>query len=537
MASERIEPEGDGVIVKIGQRLVVSFGVLIGLIFAMCIVAIVSMSRMAEGSKRLVEHDWEAGKLVTRALDNERGSIARVFQIVSDPSADRMREARDRLRENQSAYNDSLQKLDAFFSEQDGQAALAKARASGAAYDAACAQTIALVDAGKRGDAVQLAYGDAYDKLHRFADDLRALSDYQTRSASLTVDDDVHVYAISRALMIAATLLAMLSGAALAWAVTRRITRPLAAAVHAAHQVASGDFTVDLKPEGRDEIAALLDALNEMAHNLGGVMRGVDDVAAAVTSAAHEIAAGNLDLSQRTEAQAASLEETAASMEQLTSTVRHNADNARHANEMAARVTQDVDAGANAVVEIVATMQGIAESSKNVEGIISVIESIAFQTNILALNAAVEAARAGEDGRGFAVVAGEVRTLAQRSANAAREIRALISESAARVGAGAELVRRTGETMTDIRTDVSQVSSLVAAIAGASDEQGRGIGQVCTAVTQMDEATQQNAALVEQAAAAAQSLTEQATHLQQTLSRFKLRAGAGAFGASRRGDR
>ncbi|MGV2288662.1 methyl-accepting chemotaxis protein [Trinickia sp. YCB016] len=511
---------------KIGQRLAFSFAVLICLIFAMCVVAVVSMSKMADGTTHLVEHDWAAGAQVTRALDNERGSIARVFQIASDPSPDRMREARDRLHDNQSEYDDALQKLGAMLTEPDGQAVLAKARASEAIYNDACTQTIALVDSGKRDEAVQLAYGDTYVKLHRFADDLRALSDYQAHAASLAVDASARVYTISRTVMIAAALLAVLAGSALAWAVTRRITRPLSAAVFAANQVAAGDFTVELRPEGKDEIADLLHALNEMASKLSGVLRGVGEVAAAVTSAAHEIAAGNIDLSQRTEQQAASLEETAASMEELTSTVQHNAGNARHANEMSARVTQDVGAGANAVDEIVATMQGIAESSKNVEGIITVIESIAFQTNILALNAAVEAARAGEQGRGFAVVAGEVRTLAQRSASAAREIRDLISDSAARVAAGSTLVRSTGETMTGIRTDVERVSGLIAEIAGASEEQGRGIGQVSIAVTQMDEVTQQNAALVEEAAAAAQSLSEQAARLQQTLSGFKLRNGS-----------
>ncbi|QCP51321.1 HAMP domain-containing protein [Trinickia violacea] len=489
----------------------------------MCVVAIVSMSKMADGTTHLVEHDWAAGVQVTRALDNERGSIARVFQIASDPSADRMREARDRLHDNQSEYDDALQKLGAMLTEADGQAVLAKARASEALYNDACTQTIALVDAGKRDEAVQLAYGDTYVKLHRFADDLRALSNYQAHAASLAVDASARVSTISRTVMIAAALLAVLAGSVLAWAVTRRITRPLATAVFAANQVAAGDFTVELRPEGKDEIADLLHALNEMASKLSGVLRGVGEVAAAVTSAAHEIAAGNIDLSQRTEQQAASLEETAASMEELTSTVQHNAGNARHANEMSARVTQDVGAGANAVDEIVATMQGIAESSKNVEGIITVIESIAFQTNILALNAAVEAARAGEQGRGFAVVAGEVRTLAQRSASAAREIRDLISDSVARVAAGSTLVHRTGETMTGIRGDVERVSGLIAEIAGASEEQGRGIGQVSIAVTQMDEVTQQNAALVEEAAAAAQSLSEQAARLQQTLTGFKLR--------------
>ncbi|RKP44335.1 methyl-accepting chemotaxis protein [Trinickia fusca] len=510
---------------KIGQRLAISFAVLICLIFAMCVVAVVNMSRMAAGSAWLVSHDWAADKQVTRAIDNERGSVARIFQIASDPSPERMHEAHDRLRENQTEYNDALNKLAPFMTQPQGQAVLADARASGAEYDAAAAKVIELADGGNRDEAAKVAYGDAYVKLHSFADKLRALSDYEAKQAGVTVDDNDHLASFSRGVMIGATLLAVLAGTALAWTVTRRITKPLASAVSVANRVASGDLTAELRADGRDEIAELLNALNRMTQNLAGVLRDVAEVSSAVTMASREIATGNLDLSRRTEEQAAALQETAASMEQITGTVHNNAGNANQANDMAARVSRDVGAGTNAVQEIVVTMQGIADSSKDVEGIITTIESIAFQTNILALNAAVEAARAGEQGRGFAVVAGEVRTLAQRSATAAREIRDLISASVSRIGVGADLVRRTGDTMAAIRDDVVRVSGVIAEIAGASDEQSKGISQVSIAVTQMDQVTQKNAALVEEAAAAAQSLSEQATRLQQTLSRFRL-AGA-----------
>ncbi|GLU34104.1 methyl-accepting chemotaxis protein [Trinickia caryophylli] len=487
----------------------------------MCAVAVVNMARMAAGTDWLVSHDWRADKEVTRAIDNERGSIARVFQIVSDPSPDRMREARERSRDNQIEYDDALKKLGPYMLDAPGQAALADAAAAGRAYDASMMQIIALVDAGRRDEAAKLAYGDTYDKLHAFADKLRALSQYQAKLAGETMHENDRLASLSRTIMIVATLLAAAIGAALAWAVTRRITGPLARAVSAANRVASGDLTTQLTAEGRDEIADLLHALNRMTQNLADVLREVANVSAAVTSASQEIASGNLDLSQRTEEQAAALEQTAASMEELTSTVSNNTGHAHHANEMAERMSRDVGAGTSAVEEVVVTMQGITESSRNVEGIISVIEGIAFQTNILALNAAVEAARAGEQGRGFAVVAGEVRTLAQRSATAAREIRDLIAESASRVGAGADIVRTTGDTMAGIHADVVRVSGLIAEIASASDEQSRGIGQVGTAISQMDHATQRNAALVEEVAAAAQSLAEQARRLQHTLARFR----------------
>lgn len=507
---------------KIGHRLAISFAVQIGMIFVMCIVAIVNMSSMAQSTSRLVSHDWQADKLITRAIDNERGSIARVFQIASDPSPERMREAHDRLRDNQGAYDEALRKLSDYFGDTEGRALLAEAMTAGRAYDDASARVVALAAAGTREEAARVAYGDAYLELHKFADKLRALSKYEAKQAAETVMENESRSSSARTIMIVTMVFAVVIGTALAWAVTRRITRPLANAVSVANQVAAGDLTAELRAQGSDEIAELLHALNRMTQNLSEVLRDVAEVSEAVTSASHEIASGNLDLSRRTEEQAAALEQTAASMEELTSTVRNNADNAKHANEMATRMTRDVGAGTGAVEEVVVTMQGISGSSKNVEGIISVIEGIAFQTNILALNAAVEAARAGEQGRGFAVVAGEVRTLAQRSATAAREIRDLIADSVSRVGAGAGLVRKTGETMAGIRSDVERVSTLIAGIASASEEQSRGISQVGTAVSQMDQVTQRNAALVEEAAAAAQSLSEQAVRLQQTLKRFRL---------------
>ncbi|MGI4861782.1 MAG: methyl-accepting chemotaxis protein [Janthinobacterium lividum] len=288
--------------------------------------------------------------------------------------------------------------------------------------------------------------------------------------------------------------------------------------------MAGGDLATEIRVDSNDEIGAMLSALDAMRCTLAGTIAQVERASSSVSHATGEIAAGNQDLSARTEEQAASLGETASSMEQITATVRQNSENARHASEFVKDTRKVAQEGNTLVAEVVQTMKGIQDSSRQIADIIGIIESIAFQTNILALNAAVEAARAGEQGRGFAVVATEVRTLAQRSANAAKEITALIQTSGARVQTGSELVNRTGNTMTKIDASILRTAEMIEGIASASNEQSRGIEQVNLAVTQMDEVTQQNAALVEQAAAAAHSLQEQAEQLKRAISVFRISA-------------
>ena len=336
--------------------------------------------------------------------------------------------------------------------------------------------------------------------------------------------------ASARKIMIALGVIALALGAAFGWLLTRSITRPLAGAVDLAQQVAAGDLTAEIRVESRCEVGALMAALKTMTESLRKTVTEVRAGTETIVTASQQIASGNLDLSSRTEQQAGSLEETASSMEELTSTVRQNADNARQANVLAKNASQIASHGGEVVAQVVATMASINESSKKIGDIIAVIDGIAFQTNILALNAAVEAARAGEQGRGFAVVASEVRNLAQRSAGAAKEIRALITDSVAKVDAGGRLVDDAGTTMQEIVQGITRVTDIMSEIASASAEQTVGIEQVNEAITQMDGVTQQNAALVEEAAAAAASLQEQAAALAQLVSVFNV-GGSAATGA------
>jgi methyl-accepting chemotaxis protein len=306
--------------------------------------------------------------------------------------------------------------------------------------------------------------------------------------------------------------------------IMRTITRPLQNAITVANKIADGHLENDVTNHSRDEFKDLLGALIRMDSQLTRIVKGIKNSSATIATASGEIAAGNLDLSGRTEAQASSLEQTASAMEQLTATVKQNSESAHEASKLASTASQIAINGGAVVEEVITTMSSINESSRKIVDIIAVIDGIAFQTNILALNAAVEAARAGEQGRGFAVVATEVRNLAQRSAAAAKEIKQLIDDSVQRVDIGSKLVANAGITMREVVTSVKSVSDIVSEISSASQEQASGIDQVNQAVAQMDEVTQQNAALVEQAAAAAQSLNEQAGNLEQSVRVFALRS-------------
>jgi methyl-accepting chemotaxis protein len=318
------------------------------------------------------------------------------------------------------------------------------------------------------------------------------------------------------------TALALIIGSVLALLISRSITRPIAKAVSVAEKVAAGDLSTRIDVDGSDETAQLLQSLQTMTHGLVSIVSQVRNSSDSIATGSSEIAMGNADLSQRTEEQASNLQQTAASMEEMNVTIKQNADTARTANQLATSASQVAAKGGEVVSQVVATMEDITASSRKISEIISVIDGIAFQTNILALNAAVESARAGEHGRGFAVVAGEVRNLAQRSAEAAKEIKSLISQSVDKVEAGSRYVGEAGLTMDDIVNQVRRVADLIGEIGAATSEQTQGIDQISHAVNQLDQVTQQNAALVEESAAAAESLKHQAANLAHVVSVFKL---------------
>jgi len=377
-------------------------------------------------------------------------------------------------------------------------------------------------DASKRDEVVKFLLTSVRKEQTAYLNTLTELAKYQGEAVNVASREAHQAYSASRSMMLGLTLVAALLAAAVLWWVTRSITSPLNRAVGLAQAVAEGDLTQRIECDTRDETGQLLRALKNMNESLVRTVGKVRSGSDTITTASNEIASGNLDLSSRTEQQASSLEETASSMEELTSTVQQNAANARQATQLVVAASGFATRGGRVVGEVVSTMGAIKESSNRIVDIIAVIDGIAFQTNILALNAAVEAARAGEQGRGFAVVASEVRNLAARSASAAKEIKELIGRSVETVDAGARLVDEAGVTMDGIVTAVQQVAQIMNQISAASDEQSSGIAQVNQAIVQIDDVTQQNAALVEEAAAAAQSMRDQAEMLAEAVSVFRL---------------
>jgi methyl-accepting chemotaxis protein len=401
-------------------------------------------------------------------------------------------------------------------------ALLADARKRQGTFQAGVKRIVGMVQAGKQAEATFAADEEMIPMMAPFLSSLAGLEKRVATTVSATEAANHQVLKSALWSSAAAGVLAVLVSVASATSLAVSLTQPLARALRHAEQVADGDLISRVHATGRNEISLLLQALDRMSNRLTTVVSDVRQNSESLATASAQIAQGNQDLSERTQQQASALQETAASMEQLGSTVERNADNARQANQLAQGASAVAVKGGDVVGQVVETMKGINDSSKKIADIISVIDGIAFQTNILALNAAVEAARAGEQGRGFAVVASEVRSLAQRSAAAAKEIKTLIGVSVERVEQGTVLVDQAGATMTEIVVSIKRVTEIMGEISAASNEQSSGVAQVGDAVSQMDQATQQNAALVEQSTAAAESLKGQAQQLVQAVSAFKL---------------
>ncbi|CAD6518055.1 hypothetical protein LMG27952_00943 [Paraburkholderia hiiakae] len=520
--------------IKIGPRLGAGFAIVLLLLGAVGGIGLLQASRIFDGTQE-IGANWlpsveTLGNLRNQAQDVRRTSLRML--IASDAS------------EKATLHDQHSQMIGQFGTTFDGYSKLVSSAEEHRVADSIGTAWSQYLDDDKKIEAlVMSADGGSADARAAVstasAKSFQALMDLINQDVTLNHNGSTAEVAMAKAAYhsafawtIALLVLAIGFGATIALFITRSITGPIARAVDVAETVARGDLTARIEVDGSDEAAQLLGALRHMNERLVDLVGRVRTGSEGIATASAQIAAGNTDLSQRTEEQAASLEETAASMEELTATVKQNADNATQGNTLAGQASQTATRGGEVVGRVVDTMRDIANSSEQVAQIISVIEGIAFQTNILALNAAVEAARAGEQGRGFAVVAGEVRTLAQRSATAAREIKELISVSVERVNNGTALVDDAGRTMGEIVQSVKRVADLMNEISAASGEQRTGIEQVNQAVTQMDEVTQQNAALVEEASAAAQSMSSQAAALRELVSMFNIGAAGRAATAS-----
>jgi methyl-accepting chemotaxis protein len=507
---------------KIGTRLGLAFATVLTLMLGMAAIGVGSAGKIQGNLNGIIHGNVYKMGLVQDMSDAVHivSRVTRTMVILTDEAA--MANEFKKIEMARGNYNTAFDALQKTPSDEADNTARSKIVELQKAARLLNDQVIELGRLNKNSEAAEILMKEAGPATQKWLDalheDIVALKAKGENEAAAAQDS----YSGARILMFSLAALALAIGSVLAWLATRSITGPINEAVKLAETVAAGDLSSHIEVHSKDETGQLLQALKHMNASLqdivGQVRVGTDTIA----TASSQIAAGNLDLSSRTEQQASALEETASSMEELTSTVKQNADNARQANVLAASASEVAVKGGQVVSEVVETMGSINESSKKIVDIIGVIDGIAFQTNILALNAAVEAARAGEQGRGFAVVATEVRNLAQRSAAAAREIKDLIGDSVQKVEMGSKLVNQAGVTMDEVVASVRQVTDIMAEIAAASREQEMGIGQINQAITEMDNATQQNAALVEEAAAAAQSLQDQAGNLLQAVSAFKL---------------
>ena len=519
----------------ISKRLLTSFLFLALIGAAIGAVGAWGTWRMDQRAQAMYQDDLSGLKLAARAEASAAYSAQALEQAILITNADARSTLVDQARQSYKDAIANLQKAAPLFESSDQGKGLATLAASmleqygkdfATIADAIAARSAAPAPAAAPGGAALVApitISDDFSNVLSTAETtLHAMVEWKVSNSAADAAATSQVFRTSAWIIGALTAAGVVFAISLGVMLTRSITRPLEMSIRVADAVSKGDLTCEVVAEGNDELAHLQRSLDSMVSGLRKVVTSVRAGVDSVATASDQIASGNSDLSARTEQQASSLEQTAASMEQLSSTVKQNTDSARQANQLAAAASDVAGRGGKAVGQVVETMGEIEASSRKIAEIIGVIDGIAFQTNILALNAAVEAARAGEQGRGFAVVAGEVRNLAQRSAQAAREIKSLIADSVAKVESGSRQVTDAGKTMRDLVDQVRRVTDLLAEIASATMEQNSGISQVNTAVTQLDQMTQQNAALVEESAAAAASLREQAVQLAQSVATFKV---------------
>ncbi|TDP71252.1 methyl-accepting chemotaxis protein [Roseateles toxinivorans] len=509
---------------KLGTRLGLGFAIVLVMMAAMLLLAQAGFSRLGSETDKIVGKDWAKAEAAATVNTLVRANARRTMELFFAKDRAQLDKTRQFIDSNKLQISEALATLDKLVYLPEGKALLERVKRSRAAYVGSFSAVDRLIGEDQRDAATQLLLTETLPAIDVLQADVAALTSLQNKLVNASGASIAEGIVSTQRLLLGLGIAALLAGSALSWLLTRSITVPIHEAVSVAESVAAGDLSVHVEVAGKDETARLLRALQVMTASLSATVSQVRQSSDSIATASSQIASGNADLSQRTEEQAANLQQTAASMEQLTGTVKSNADTARQASQLAGSASDVAAQGREVVGEVVQTMDDINASSHRIVDIIGVIDGIAFQTNILALNAAVEAARAGEQGRGFAVVAGEVRSLAQRSAQAAKEIKTLINDSVERVEKGSQLVGSAGRTMGDIVNQVKRVSDLIAEISASTQEQTTGIGQVGSAVQQLDQVTQQNAALVEESAAAADSLSQQAAELVRSVGVFKIAA-------------
>ena len=507
---------------RIGPRLAIGFGAVLTLLVVIVGLAYGQLQRVTQDIGRLMEVQ-ERASISREWVGKTQLNISRISAIAkagSQPEVERF--FTPQIKRTTLEISELQKMMDKSVSTDAGKALMAAVAARRETYVTQREQLLGLVKRLDYAGAEALLSGKVLPASEAYLSAMAEVKAYAGEEALLTSDKLRRDIAASSTALLGLLAVSVAVGGAMAFLITRSVTRPLRTGLDAARVIAAGDLSQTLESKDRNELGDLLRALGTMQGSLRRLVGQVRIATDSIGTASAEIATGNQDLSARTEQTASNLQQAASSMEQLTGTVKHSADSARQANQLATSAAEVAARGGVVVSQVVATMDDINASSKKIADIIGVIDGIAFQTNILALNAAVEAARAGEQGRGFAVVASEVRSLAQRSAAAAKEIKGLIGASVEKVEGGSRLVADAGQTMSEIVSSVQRVSDIIGEITTAAAEQSDGIGQVNGSVTQLDQMTQQNAALVEESAAAAESLKDQATRLSQLVGTFRL---------------